>query len=96
MTRPRRIPERGDIPPASVAELLGLTVADFERLLPQLHQRNFPKPDPTTGNFCVEAVDKWRLGRHPKLFPMLTAAPTAIQADIVFDERLRRMEQRSG
>jgi hypothetical protein len=96
MTRPRRLPERGDVPPSTVAQLLGIALADFERLLPQLNERDFPKPDPTTGNYCIEAVDKWRLSRHPTLFPMLTAVPTAIHAGAVFEERLRRVEQGSG
>ena len=58
-------------------------LADFERVLPQLNERDFPKPDPTTGNFCIEAIDKWRLRRHPSLFPMLTTTPTAIHAEAV-------------
>jgi hypothetical protein len=96
MTRPKRIPERGDVPSSMVARLLGITLADFERLLPQLYHRNFPQPDPSTGNFCIEAVDKWRVGRHPTLFPTLTTVSAALHAGAVFEERLRRVEQGSG
>jgi hypothetical protein len=96
MGRPGRIPNRGDVPPSIVARLLGLSAADFERLLPELTHRNFPKPDPTTGHFCIEAVDRWRFGRYPALFPMLTVAPTAIDAQAVFDDRLRQMGEGGG
>ena len=51
---------------------------------------NSPHPDPTTGLYCIEAVERWRLLRHPQLFPELTAAPTAAHAGTIFDERLRR------
>jgi hypothetical protein len=90
--RPRRIPQRGDVAAGIVADLLGLSPADFEARRTLLHDRGFPKPDPTTGCYCVEAVDRWRLRRHPQLFPELTAAPAAAHAGAVFDERLRRLD----
>jgi hypothetical protein len=90
MSRPRRIPPRGDVSASTVADLLGLSAADFETRLPALHERKFPHPDPTTGLYCIEAVERWRLLRHPQLFPELTAAPTAAHAGTIFDERLRR------
>jgi hypothetical protein len=75
-----------------VARLLGLDDArEFDRLRPQLEARGFPGPDPVTGRWCVEAVDRWRHRRHPHLFPELTAAPTAVQAEAVFHERMRRL-----
>jgi hypothetical protein len=91
MSRPRCIPVRGDIPGAAVAELLGLSVSDFQAKLDELHERGFPGADVTTGLYCVEAVDRWRLRRHPRLFPELTTAPAAAHAGAVFDERLRRL-----
>ena len=91
MSRPRRIPMRGDIPASAAAELLGLPVSDFYAKLEQLQERGFPSPDATTGLFCVEAVDRWRLRRHPQLFPELTTAPAAAHAGAVFDDRLRRL-----
>jgi hypothetical protein len=91
MARPSRIPDRGDVPRTTVARLLGLSPADFDRLLPDLERRSFPSADTTTGLFCIEAVDKWRLARHPKLFPALTDAPAALHAESVFAERLNRM-----
>jgi hypothetical protein len=92
MSRPRRIPLRGDVTAAAVAELLGLSLSDFEARQPALRQREFPEPDPTTGKYCIEAVDKWRLRRYPHLFPELTSAPTAAHADSVFNDRMRRLD----
>jgi hypothetical protein len=89
VSRPTRIPDRGDVPPGKVAQRLGLSLADFELRRPDLHSRGFPPPDPTTGCYCIEAVDRWRLSRHKDLFPELLAAPFAINAAAVFDERLR-------
>jgi hypothetical protein len=91
MSRPRRIPSRGDVTASLVAELLGLSVSDFEVRRAALRERGFPEPDPTTGLYCIEAVDRWRLRRHPRLFPELTASPTAAHADAVFNERLGRL-----
>jgi hypothetical protein len=91
MSRSRRIPARGDVGASAVAELLGLSVSDFEARWPALRDRGFPEPDPTTGLYCVEGVDRWRLRRHTQLFPELTTAPTATHADAVFDHRLRRL-----
>jgi hypothetical protein len=91
MTRPRRIPNRGDVAAAAVAELLGLSLAEFQALQAELQKRDFPEPDATTSLYCIEAVDRWRLRRHRRLFPELTAAPTAAHADAVFGERIRRL-----
>ena len=93
MTRPRRIPARGDVATSVVvAELLGLSVSEFEARRPELRERGFPEPDPTTGLFCIEAVDRWRLRRHARLFPELTTAPAAAHAEAVFSERLGRLD----
>lgn len=93
MSRLRHIPARGDVTASTVAELLGLSRADFEAQRPALHNRKFPEPDPTTGLYCIEAVERWRLLRYPQLFPELTAAPAAAHAGAVFDERMRRLTQ---
>jgi hypothetical protein len=93
MTRPAKIPDRGDVAPSVVAQRLGLSVPDLEYLRPELEARGFPKPDQTTGRYCIEAVDRWRLKRHPRLFPELTAASVAAHAGAVVDDRLRAMEE---
>jgi len=91
MGRPRRIPDRGDVPRGLVAERLGMTLPDFEARRPELENRGFPEADPTTGMYCIEAVDRWRLRRHSRLFPELTVAPGAVQASDVFAERMQRI-----
>jgi hypothetical protein len=62
--------EPRDIPPEVAARRLGLTSVQFQERLPQLLARGFPPPDETTGNYCLEAVDAWRLRRYPQLFPL--------------------------
>jgi hypothetical protein len=59
MSRRRRIPEWGDVAASLVAELLGLSLIDFEAWRPALRERGFPEPDPTSALFCIEAVDRW-------------------------------------
>jgi len=62
--------EPRDIPPEVAARRLGLTSVQFQERLPELLARGFPPPDETTGNYCLEAVDAWRLRRYPHLFPL--------------------------
>lgn len=58
MTRSRRIPAWQDVTAATVAELLGLSLTDFEARRPVLNERGFPHPDPVTGLYCIEAVER--------------------------------------
>jgi hypothetical protein len=58
----------GDVPPEKAARRLHLSEAEFEIKLPELISRGFPEPDPTTGMFCMEAIDEWRRARYPHLF----------------------------
>ena len=90
MSRPPRIPERGDVSVPLVAKLLGMSPDEFALSRSHLERRGFPETDPTTGLYCIEAVDRWRLRRYPKLFPELTAAPAAVNAATVFAERMGR------
>jgi hypothetical protein len=92
MSRPARIPDRGDVPPSAVAQRLGMSLPDFEARRGELERRGFPEADPTTRRYCIEAVDRWRLRRFPRLFPELTISPAAVDARTVIDERLRAME----
>jgi hypothetical protein len=93
MSRPARIPDRGDVLPSAIAQRLGMSLADFEACRVELERRGFPERDPTTGRYCIEAVDRWRLRRFPRLFPELTASPVAVHADTVFEDRLRRLAE---
>lgn len=58
----------GDVPAEKAGRRMGLTEAEFMRVLPLLIARGFPRPDPTTGMFDLDAIDEWRRRRHPQLF----------------------------
>jgi hypothetical protein len=91
MTRRPSIPDRGDVAASTVAARLGLSLTDFEARRPELERRGFPQPDETTGKYCIEAVDRWRLRRHLRLFPELTAPVGAVDAGAVFEERMAHL-----
>jgi len=65
----------GDVPPEKAARRLHLTAAEFDAALPRLLARGFPAPDPTTGMFDLEAIDRWRKARNRKLFPEIGDVP---------------------
>jgi hypothetical protein len=94
MPTPRFRVDPADVPAPVAARRLGLDAAVFAELLPRLVVRGFPEPDPDTGLFDLEAIDRWRRLRHPRLFPELTAAPGARDAGAVHAERLARMMRR--
>jgi hypothetical protein len=79
--------EPRDVPSGVAARRLGKTAVEFEAILPNLIARGFPKPDPDTGNFDLDAIDLWRRQRHPHLF--LTDARLARDARSVAPARLR-------
>jgi hypothetical protein len=90
-----RVDPRG-VPPAKAARRLGLTPAAFEAKAVELHARGFPRPDPTTGNYDLVAIDAWMDRQHPLLLatvaPLaLTAPPPACNAQEVFGARARRL-----
>jgi hypothetical protein len=93
MSRRRRIPARGDVAASLVAELLGLSLTDFEARRPALREHGFPEQDPITGLYCIEAVDTCKLCLHPHRFPEMARTPIGAHADAVFD-RLRRFDWR--
>lgn len=79
------------MPPAVAARRMALTLEKFQQDLPGLIERGFPPPDPTTGNFDLDAIDAWRRSRNPHLFssaPVLTPAATALNARDVVRQRL--------
>jgi hypothetical protein len=59
--------EPRDVPRAVAGRRLGLGPAQFDAALPNLLARGFPRPDPDTGNFDMQAIDAWCDGRHPHL-----------------------------
>jgi hypothetical protein len=58
----------GDVPASMAADRMGVSQEAFEAILPNLFSRGFPKPDPDTKNFDLDAIDAWRRARHPHLF----------------------------
>jgi hypothetical protein len=67
-----------DVPPEKAARRLHLTLAQFEKLLPDLLKRGFPPADETTGMYDLEAIDMWRKGRFNRV-PELTVRPADLQ-----------------
>jgi hypothetical protein len=80
----------GDVPPLVAARRLGMTLEAFTAALPGLIDRGFPRPDQTTGNYDLDAIDAWRRARHPHLFPG-TESTDAKDASKVVRSRLRMM-----
>lgn len=77
-----------DVPAEKAARRMGLSLEQFEARKLELLDRGFPPPDPTTGMYDLEAIDRWRHLRHARLFPELTAAPRARDAGTVLRDRL--------
>ncbi|WP_024341222.1 hypothetical protein [Bradyrhizobium japonicum] len=85
----------GDVPPAEAARRLGLMVDAFVAALPNLIARGFPKPDPDTGNFDIDAIDAWRRRRHPHLFAA-GGEFGPVDASTVARDRIEAMRQRKS
>jgi hypothetical protein len=79
--------EPRDVPPELAARRLGLTLAQFEALLPRLLSRGFPASDPDTGHYDLDAIDRWRERRHRPLPGM----PSKTQDIDVVRRRLEAM-----
>lgn len=89
MARYRFNIQPGDVPAHAAARRLGISEADFKRLLPSLIARGFPAPDETTGNFDIEAIDQWRKRRNPALF--LDDNLKVRQSRAVIEDRFARL-----
>jgi hypothetical protein len=74
---------------------MGMDEKGFAVALPNLIARGFPKPDPDTGNFDLDAIDAWRRARHAHLFnPVTTFA--ARDASQVVEDRIAAMRGNNG
>lgn len=102
MTQRYHLPPGGDVPPMVAARRMGLTLEELKYFLDHappggesLLKRGFPGPDPTTGNYCVEAMDAWRTrARYPQLFgEPLTLVSRARDARDVVRDRVTRMSR---
>ena len=79
----------GDCPPAAAAREMWLSLEQFNEKLPELRARGFPSPDPTTGNYDMDAIKEWRKLRHPQVYgTRLTPVTTARNAGDVVRARL--------
>jgi hypothetical protein len=82
--------EPRDVSLEAAARRIGLSVARFNELLPDLIDRGFPRADATTGNYDLDAIDEWRRRRNPHLFGNGATAPSAAtHAGNVIRDRLR-------
>ena len=81
-----------DVPVTVAARRMELTEKEFIAKLPELLNRGFPAPDPTTAHFDLEAIDAWCAARNPHIsMEQLTSALDAT-GDLV-QRRLRAMER---
>jgi hypothetical protein len=77
-----------DVPAEKAARRLSLSEAAFKQALPELLERGFPAPDPTTGHYDLKAIDKWMDSRHEPN----TSLPSAPKdAALGFGERMERL-----
>ena len=79
-----------DVPAAKAARRLGLTLAQFDLVKPDLFARGFPMPDPTTGLFDLKAIEHWMNSRS-KLGNHLTGPTLPRNAEEVFGDMARRL-----
>ena len=81
-----------DIPSEKVARRLHLTLSEFEALKERLYARNFPMPDPDTGNFDSVAIERWMDARSGLATAGDNTPPNAPRnAQEVFGVRARRL-----
>jgi hypothetical protein len=67
----------GDVPSEKAARRLGLTLDQFNKVLPNLLARGFPPADPDTSMYDLEAIDLWRRRRHAAGLELTAAASVA-------------------
>jgi len=87
--------ESRDVPPEEAARRLGIKPNIFADKLPNLFARGFPRPDPDTGNYDLQAIDRWMDSRNPHLFGV-AAEMGARDARTVVGDRIRRMRAGVG
>jgi hypothetical protein len=86
--------EPRDVPPEYAARRLGLRYpGEFEAKLPNLLARGFPQPDADTGNYDLDAIDRWRRARHAHLYGD-GPAMQARDASTVAPDRIAKLGQR--
>lgn len=82
-----------DVPPAVAARRMGMTLDAFLKALPAFKEHGFPTADPVSGNFDLQAIDRYCDARNPRLFR--TDDPTeAVNAKDVVMQRLAAMREK--
>ncbi|MBY0259559.1 hypothetical protein [Methylobacterium sp.] len=84
--------EPRDVPAHAAARRLGLTAEEFDQVADRLYRRGFPRPDPDTNRFDLDAIDQWRRLRNGPLFGLAPAAAAKNASDVVGD-RVRTMRR---
>lgn len=56
------------VPPAVAARRLGISEHEFKSRLQAFESAGFPLADPVSGNYDIEAIDRYIEARNPKLF----------------------------
>jgi hypothetical protein len=84
-----------DVPPAKAARKLHITIAEFNRSKDDLFARGFPRPDPTTGNYDLKAIEAWMDARSALATP-LNNEPQPRDARDGFAERAARLLNGQG
>lgn len=76
------------VPPVKAARFLHLTLDEFTKLLPALHNAGFPRPCPVTGHYDLLAIGAWQDRRSG-----LSKGPASAPADIdaLVKERLANL-----
>ena len=81
------------VPAQAAARRLGLTLAQFEGSLDAMRQFGFPLPDPVTGHYDLEAIDRYVERRNPDYFGAVTSGEAVTDHNVI---RGRLASLRSG
>ena len=81
-----------DVPASMAARRLGLSLPDFNEVLPNLLARGFPRHDPDTGHYDLAAIDRWCDSRHSHLFGA-NPGMVARDASAVAKDRIEAMRR---
>lgn len=72
--------------------MLGVTLSEFKKKLPELERHGFPKPVPVLGTYYLPAIHAWLNKHNAGLFKDEPYAGLAVDARTIdFNARLDRM-----
>lgn len=79
------------VPPAVAARRIGVTEARFAIVVSALEEHGFPLPDPVTGNYDLEAIDRYIDRRNGELLAKQPADGGAETDNNLFLARIEAM-----